>query len=212
MHVGPDVTDEIVLFVLCVCVWQSPHGFYGSGGFRGVYNGMFAAAAGSAPGAALFFSTYETVKSSLTERVDPAYHTACYMASSACGEVTACWIRVPTENIKQKMQVGQYNNTTDCLNAIARSGRAGSGFYKGYTATVSREVPFSFIQFPIYETLKKQWAQWQGSDVTPIQSAVCGSIGAFQKKLKKPSGRKAGERCCPHTICRLRVYWSLAIY
>ena len=143
-----------------------------------MYNGMFAAAAGSAPGAALFFSTYETVKSSLTERVDPAYHTACYMASSACGEVTACWIRVPTENIKQKMQVGQYINTTDCLNAIARSGRAGSGFYKGYTATVSREVPFSFIQFPIYETLKKQWAQWQGSDVTPIQSAVCGSIGA----------------------------------
>jgi len=27
-----------------------------------VYNGLFAAAAGSAPGAAIFFSTYETVK------------------------------------------------------------------------------------------------------------------------------------------------------
>eukprot|EP00960_Hanusia_phi_P011828 344807-Hanusia_phi.AAC.20 len=41
---------------------QSPQGFYKAGGFKGVYNGMFAAAAGSAPGAALFFSTYETVK------------------------------------------------------------------------------------------------------------------------------------------------------
>ncbi len=142
-----------------------------------MYNGMFAAAAGSAPGAALFFSTYETAKSELTERFHPAYHPACYMASSAFGEVAACWIRVPTENIKQKMQAGMYNNTTECFRAIARSGRRGSGFYKGYTATVSREIPFSFIQFPIYETLKKQWSEWQDSEVTPIQSAVCGSIG-----------------------------------
>lgn len=38
---------------------QSPHGFIKAGGFRGIYNGLGAAAAGSAPGAALFFSTYE---------------------------------------------------------------------------------------------------------------------------------------------------------
>ena len=40
-----------------------------------------------------------------------------------------------------------------------------------------RELPFSFIQFPIYETLKKSWAEMQGSSVTPAQSSVCGSIG-----------------------------------
>ena len=138
-----------------------------------MYNGMFAAAAGSAPGAALFFSTYETVKSDLTERFDPIYHPACYMASSACGEVAACWVRVPTENIKQKMQAGIYSSTGECLRGIARMpcGRKYSyhGFYKGYAATVCREIPFSFIQFPIYETLKKQWTLYQGSDVTPIQ-------------------------------------------
>ena len=38
---------------------QSPQGFLKAGGFRGVYSGIGAAAAGSAPGAALFFSTYE---------------------------------------------------------------------------------------------------------------------------------------------------------
>jgi len=156
---------------------QAPHGFYRSGGFRGVYNGLFAAAAGSAPGAAIFFSTYETVKEDLTERFDPIYHPACYMAASSCGEVAACWIRVPTENIKQKMQAGMYKNTGDCLRGIARAGRGYKGFYKGYVATVSREIPFSFIQFPIYETSKKQWSRWQGRDVSPIQSALCGSIG-----------------------------------
>lgn len=38
---------------------QSPQGFVKAGGFRGIYNGLGAAAAGSAPGAALFFSSYE---------------------------------------------------------------------------------------------------------------------------------------------------------
>jgi hypothetical protein len=38
---------------------QSPQGFLKAGGFRGIYNGLGAAATGSAPGAALFFSTYE---------------------------------------------------------------------------------------------------------------------------------------------------------
>lgn len=38
---------------------QSPQGFLKAGGFRGIYNGLGAAAVGSAPGAALFFSTYE---------------------------------------------------------------------------------------------------------------------------------------------------------
>ena len=38
---------------------QSPQGFLKAGGFRGIYNGLGAAAAGSAPGAALFFCTYE---------------------------------------------------------------------------------------------------------------------------------------------------------
>ena len=41
---------------------QSPQGFLNAGGFRGIYNGLGAAAAGSAPGAALFFSTYEVRK------------------------------------------------------------------------------------------------------------------------------------------------------
>lgn len=41
---------------------QSPQGFLKAGGFHGIYDGLAAAAAGSAPGAALFFSTYEVSK------------------------------------------------------------------------------------------------------------------------------------------------------
>lgn len=45
---------------------QSPHGFLAAGGFRGVYQGLGAAAAGSAPGAALFFSVYEVSPDGVT--------------------------------------------------------------------------------------------------------------------------------------------------
>ena len=34
------------------------------------------------------------------------------------------------------------------------------GFYAGYMTTVLREIPFSFIQFPIWEGLKAKWAAY----------------------------------------------------
>jgi len=46
---------------------QSPQGFLKAGGFKGIYRGLGAAAVGSAPGAALFFSTYEVCSDSLFE-------------------------------------------------------------------------------------------------------------------------------------------------
>ena len=47
---------------------QAPQGFLKAGGFKGVYKGLSAAAVGSAPGAALFFSTYEMSKQVLHDR------------------------------------------------------------------------------------------------------------------------------------------------
>src|SRR5947207_14294203 len=41
---------------------QSSSGFFASGGLRGVYRGVGSALVGSAPGAALFFVTYDGVK------------------------------------------------------------------------------------------------------------------------------------------------------
>lgn len=42
--------------------WWENHGCATAGGFRGAYKGILSAAMGSAPGAAMFFSTYETMK------------------------------------------------------------------------------------------------------------------------------------------------------
>jgi len=165
---------------------QDKRGFFKAGGFTGVYRGLSAAAAGSAPGAALFFSTYETTKPLVRSVLGDDYPVAIQGAAASSGEVMACLVRVPTENVKQRMQTGQFSRATDCIRTLA-SREGIRGFYTGYLTTVSREIPFSLIQFPLYERFKKEIAAWQGRDCSPWQGACCGSIsGAFSAAVTTP--------------------------
>ena len=168
---------------------QSPHGFFQAGGFTGVFRGLGAVAAGSAPGAALFFSVYETLKPHATNfQRDrdwmPDNPAISHMISAATGETASCLVRVPTEVLKTKMQTNQYG--TDTLTSTVRlvlsePGRLPfnflGGMYRGYGITLMREIPFALIQFPIYERAKSEWSARQGFTVTPLQAAACGSFG-----------------------------------
>lgn len=86
--------------------------------------------------------------------------------------MVACTVRVPVEVIKQRMQVGIYRdmNFVSVFYKIFRT-EGGFGLYRGFTATIQREIPFSAIQFPIYESLKKKFA---GDDRRKM--AICGSV------------------------------------
>jgi solute carrier family 25 S-adenosylmethionine transporter 26 len=58
------------------------------------------------------------------------------------------------------------------------------GFYRGYFSTILREIPFSVIQFPLWECfkvliVKNRWNE-DGGCCSPIQSALCGAVaGGF---------------------------------
>jgi len=170
---------------------QSTAGFKASGGFKGVFKGITAAAAGSAPGAALFFSTYETMKPLIHQTV---YGTSSasgtgpisHMLAASCGEVAACLVRVPTEIVKQRMQVGMHNSIGTCLRDIlANDGPM--GMLRGYGTTVGREIPFSLIQFPIWERMKQMVRQRQDGQCSPLQGAACGALaGGFSGMVTTP--------------------------
>lgn len=50
-----------------------------------------------------------------------------------------------------------------------------------------REVPFAFIQFPIWEHLKANWTVNTGLELTPIAVAVCGAVaGGIASFLTTP--------------------------
>ena len=53
---------------------QSKQGFLAAGGFRNIYRGLGPAAVGSAPNAAVFFCTYDSVKRVAVQRLGYQVH------------------------------------------------------------------------------------------------------------------------------------------
>ena len=147
---------------------------------------MVATALGAAPGAAFFFSAYEGMKPVLKRINAGQEHPIQHSCAASCGEVAACLVRVPTAVVTQRMQVGQYASFNEAVVKIAAENGVMT-FYTGYWTTVAREIPFSFIQFPMYEGLKKFWRMAQGSDTTAAQGAACGSLaGAISSAVTTP--------------------------
>lgn len=167
---------------------QAKGGFFHNGGFRGLYKGLGSAVIASAPSASLFFITYDTSKSFLKNEL-PLYlpnlekgtstHLS-HMIAASLGEIAACLVRVPAEVIKQRTQSLQFNSSLESFKYIItnQSGEGVfQGLYRGWGTTIMREIPFTVIQFPLYEHMKSIWAQYQGVErVSPLQGALCGSI------------------------------------
>ncbi|KAF9011988.1 mitochondrial carrier domain-containing protein [Cyathus striatus] len=168
---------------------QSAQGFAAAGGFRGIYKGVGSVLVGSAPGAAAFFSTYETMKKNLPlpENLAPLTH----MISASVGEVAACMIRVPTEVIKTRTQTSTYGALGKSSWAAAKlvlQNDGVRGFYRGFGSTIMREIPFTSLQFPLYELLKVQWSQRVNrKPLYAHEAAICGSIaGGIAAALTTP--------------------------
>ncbi|EGG02969.1 uncharacterized protein MELLADRAFT_117468 [Melampsora larici-populina 98AG31] len=184
---------------------QSQAGFITSGGFKGVYRGLGSVAVGSAPGAALFFTTYEQCKNRLVPSLLPNISApVSHIISASLGEIAACLVRVPTEVVKQRQQTSTYGtNTTsaDVLKLVVQQGGA-RALYQGFLITISREVPFALIQFPLYEQLKLYAkAKRQSSsqkDLPAHLAALCGSI----------AGSTAAAITTPLDVIKTRIMLS----
>ena len=195
---------------------QSSRGFLASGGFGGIYRGVGSALVGSAPGAALFFVTYDSLKRCLWQHaaegrvaytadgkpfkgsgdVEKWREPLVHMAAASAGEVAACAVRVPTEVVKQRAQALQHPSSWHALRAILQL-RGTLGFahvwrelYRGWSITIMREVPFTVIQFPLWEGMKA-WSKTRKpfgrSEVSGAESAVFGSLaGAVAAGITTP--------------------------
>ncbi|KAL4400328.1 S-adenosylmethionine transporter [Malassezia pachydermatis] len=173
---------------------QSAQGFWKSGGFAGVYRGMGSVAVGSAPGASIFFVTYESSKSLLSRLLYPdrsadakVQSPYVHMAAATLGETAACMVRVPTEVVKSRQQTSAYgriSSLTAFREVLSTEGVA--GLYRGYGSTIFREIPFTCIQFPLYEFLKHSMAGYK-SEPSWWQAASAGSIaGSFAAAVTTP--------------------------
>ncbi|KAL0261120.1 S-adenosylmethionine transporter [Diplodia seriata] len=193
---------------------QASEGFIASGGFRGIYRGIGSAVVGSAPGAALFFVTYDSVKRALSNRnralsqytadgtkiTPPATAQSSWseplshMAAASLGEVAACAVRVPTEVVKQRAQASQHPSSAAALQHILAQRHAHGlahvwrELYRGWAITIMREVPFTVIQFPLWEGMKEWSRRTNGKDsVSAFEGAAFGSVaGAVAAGVTTP--------------------------
>ncbi|GAA5911886.1 hypothetical protein JCM6882_005231 [Rhodosporidiobolus microsporus] len=192
---------------------QSAQGFVAAGGFKGVYRGLGSAVVGSAPGASFFFTTYETLKGVLPRAVpklrEEGMQPVVHMLSASGGEVAACLIRVPTEVVKQRSQTAAAGTgSLDVFKAVWTQ-QGVRGFYRGFGSTVAREIPFSLLQFPLYERLKLLLATYHqlpsalpppgvspsSADLPALEAAACGSL----------AGGVAAGLTTPLDVCKTRI-------
>jgi len=77
------------------------------------------------------------------------------LVAGAAAASVACFVGVPLETVKHRMQVrGQgYENTTNALQTISRSGFF--ALYKGVATTLARNVPYNAVQFATFAALRR---------------------------------------------------------
>jgi len=123
-----------------------------------LYVGFAATALMNLPYAVVFHTTmYHAARCC---RALPAGHplaneaTIDLVAGAAAASV-ACFVGVPLETVKHRMQVrGQgYENTRNALRTISRSGFF--ALYKGVATTLARNVPYNAVQFATFAALRR---------------------------------------------------------
>lgn len=174
---------------------QSAKGFAAAGGFRHIYRGMSSVAVGSAPSSALFFCTYITANK-LFHKETPLTNAS----AASISEVIACIVRVPTELVKQRAQSKQGRQIRNICRLILRN-EGLRGFYRGYLSTVCREIPFSLIEFPVWEASRRAAARYLKRECSPLESAACGSV----------AGIIAGAITTPLDVAKTRIMLNESI-
>ena len=177
---------------------------------KGLYGGVLPAFLGSFAGTTIFFGCYEYSKRFMVDHgVNPsvAYFTAGFFADLAASPVY-----VPTEVLKTRLQLqGRFNNpsfssgynyrgTLHALRTIYQT-EGITELFSGYKATIFRDLPFSAIQFAIYEQEQKIAKGWAGPG---------NDIGLAMEILTGASaGGIAGVLTCPMDVVKTRIQTEL---
>ncbi|KAF3393337.1 S-adenosylmethionine mitochondrial carrier protein [Talaromyces pinophilus] len=158
--------------------------------FRGLYQGIWSVVMATIPSSGAFFTTYEGIKHILnssttkhssndstttpTSNLLPFKHPLPTpvingLASSAA-ECVSCFILTPAEVLKQNAQMvttstnrkQQSSKKNPTMQVLATFRAHPTHLWRGYGTLVARNLPFTAMQFPLFEYLR-EWIQhkWQ---------------------------------------------------
>lgn len=121
--------------------------------------------------------------------------------ASGVAEMASCLILAPAEVVKQNAQVirggavaGENHHQSTSLQAfrrlVADAGAAGR-LFAGYRALVGRNLPFTALQFPLFEKFRERLWAWRGRRRGRKRSQDGGGIAVVETGLVAGGGAAA---------------------
>lgn len=87
------------------------------------------------------------------------------------------------EIVKQRRQASHRNSTATQILFSAVSKEGVRGLYRGFGSTVLRDIPFSIIEFPIWEWLKKSYRNRIKRELNAVEVALCGALAGKKMSI-----------------------------
>ena len=176
---------------ICNCKWYNrPKYFNGTfdallkiskvEGLGSLWSGLSPTLVLAVPTTVIYFTTYEYLKlklvQTITQKQAENYMTAISLASGGLARTLACVIVNPLELIRTKMQSQKmaFGEVRKALEITVKS-EGKVGLWKGVSASLMRDVPFSAIYWPCYEYLRP--SEYNFSQIC-VAGAVAGSVAS----------------------------------
>ncbi|GMH31627.1 hypothetical protein Nepgr_033471 [Nepenthes gracilis] len=161
---------------------------------KGLYFGLAGNLAGVLPASAIFVGVYEPMKHTLLKSFPANFSALAHLTAGAIGGAASSLVRVPTEVVKQRMQMGQFSSAVDAVHLIV-SREGFRSLYAGYGSFLLRDLPFDAIQFCIYEQLRLGYKLAAKREMNDPENAI---IGAF-------AGAVTGAVTTPLDVIKTRL-------
>ncbi|KAF2002913.1 mitochondrial carrier [Amniculicola lignicola CBS 123094] len=167
--------------------------------FRGLYQGLGSVIIATLPSSGAFFTTYEHTKSLFT-RLNPSTTThpnglvptpIIHATASSLAELVSCAILTPAEVVKQNAQMVSSSSPTNAtIQTLAKFKSNPLALWRGYTALAGRNLPFTALQFPMFERTKERIKEyrgrrglttgtlWESGWITAVSAGGAGTIAA----------------------------------
>jgi solute carrier family 25 S-adenosylmethionine transporter 26 len=128
------------------------------------------------PAGALQFAAYEWAKDKFAQA--QMVGGLPEMTCGAIGALAASVIRVPQEVLKQRIQADIYPNIISGLKTVL-STDGPAGLYKGYLATISRDVPWNALSFMFFGQAKQFFKETTGRAPDTQENLVLGALSGM---------------------------------
>ncbi|KAA8908532.1 hypothetical protein TRICI_004750 [Trichomonascus ciferrii] len=155
-------------------------------GAASLWRGIGSVIVGAGPAHAVYFGVYEIVKNRLGGNADHHHHPIVTSIAGASATTTSDALMNPFDVIKQRMQLygKHYKTFTRCAIDVYRK-EGLSAFYVSYPTTLIMNVPFTAVNFTVYESTSKILNPKKRHD--PLVHCVAGGIaGASAAAITTP--------------------------